>query len=167
MSDAQTITIRPGFADDCDGVYLMLSGLAIAVGDTDKFVSSVDDLRRHGFGEAPLFDTLIAEQDENVVGMCLYFYTYSTWMGKPGIYIQDLYVDESQRGTGLGRRLLERAAAVGKARGANHLRLSVHHSNLSAQQFYVALGMQCRDDEHIYQADGNTFELLAGRTSSA
>jgi ribosomal protein S18 acetylase RimI-like enzyme len=167
MTDAKTSTIRAALAGDCGDIHAMLNELAIAVGDTDKFVSSIDDLRLHGFGESPLFDVLIAELDENAVGLCLYFYTFSSWMGAPGIYVQDLYVDEDQRGTGLGRRLLAQAAAAGKARGANYLRLSVDHANFSGQQFYDALGMRCRDDEHIYQADGAIFTALANGSTSA
>ncbi len=166
MADAESSTIRAALEGDCDDIHALLNELAVAVGDTDKFVSSIDDLRLHGFGEAPLFDALIAELDQYAVGLCLYFYTFSSWMGAPGIYVQDLYVDEAQRGTGLGRRLLAQAATAGKARGANHLRLSVDHANFSGQQFYDALGMRCRDDEHIYQADGAIFAALAdGNTS--
>jgi ribosomal protein S18 acetylase RimI-like enzyme len=86
-------------------------------------------------------------------------------MGRPGIYVQDLYVDETQRGSGLGRRMLEETASIGRARGANHLRLSVDHGNQSAHQFYDALGFRRRDDEHIYQADGIIFDKLAGVSS--
>jgi ribosomal protein S18 acetylase RimI-like enzyme len=139
----------------------MLRGLAVAVGETHKLVSTVDDIRTFGFGSSPLFHALLAEAGEETVGLCLYFFTFSTWLGTPGIYVQDLYIAESARGTGLGRRLLAGAAAAGSENGADHLRLSVYEDNDSAQQFYRAIGMKHRDDEHIYQADGEVFAELA------
>lgn len=154
--------IRAALEKDCDGIFEMLTGLAVAVGDTDKFVSSVDDLRLYGFGGTPLFEALVAACNERLLGLCLYFYTYSSWLGRPGIYVQDLFVDEAARGSGLGRRLLQHTAAIGSARGANHLRLSVDHINTPAQLFYESLGFRRRDDEHILQADGAVFGDLAG-----
>jgi len=161
MSESEPV-IRVALEEDCEDMFEMLAGLAVAVGDTSKFISSVDDLRLYGFGEAPLFDALVAECNERVLGLCLFFYTYSSWLGRPGIYVQDLFVDETKRGSGLGRRLLQKAAAIGRDRGANHLRLSVDHINTPAQKFYESLGFRRRDDEHIFQADGATFGKLAG-----
>lgn len=158
--------IRAALEEDCEEIFAMLTGLAVVVGDTNKLISSVDDLRFYGFGETPLFRALVAESNQRLLGLCLFFYTYSSWLGRPGIYVQDLYVDESERGSGLGRRLLRQTAAIGRERGANHLRLSVDHINTPAQKFYESLGFRRRDDEHIFQADGTVFGELAGTGSA-
>ena len=158
---ADNIQIRPAEKQDCGAIYRLLTGLAHAVGDSGKIVGTVDDLETYGFGETPLFHALIADADGEAVGLCLYFYTYSTWLGTPGIYVQDLFIDKSARGTGLGRRLLEKVTAIGRASDADHLRLSVYEDNEEAQQFYRAIGMRYRNDECIYQADGDVFLRLA------
>lgn len=161
------ISIRRAGPRDCDTIRRMLEGLADAVGDTGQLMGSVESLREYGFGDAPLFHVLIAEQGEIALGMCLYFYTYSTWRGTPGVYVQDLFIDESARGRGIGRQLLTATAAEGRVQGADHLRLSVYQDNADAQRFYRAIGMRYRDDECIYQADDEVFARLAdGGTST-
>jgi GNAT superfamily N-acetyltransferase len=159
---ADSIRIRPAENRDCEAIFRLVNGLAHAVGDSGKIVGTVADLETYGFGESPLFHALLAEVDGEAVGLCLYFYTYSTWLGTPGIYVQDLFISQAARGTGLGRRLLENVAAVGRAANANHLRLAVYQENEAAQQFYRAIGMRYREEECIYQADGEVFLGLAG-----
>jgi len=95
------------------------------------------------------------------VGVCLWFPAFSTFRGEPGLYVQDLYVAPSERGTGLGRRLLAAAAADGRAQGATHLRLSVESGNDGAQRFYAASGLRWQDTERIFLADGRAFDTLA------
>jgi len=160
MSDGADIAIRPATVADADGIFAMLRGLSESVGDSDKMVSSVDDIRQHGFGDAPLFEALVAERAGSIVGLSLYFYSFSTWLGCPGVYIQDLYIDTTARGAGVGRRLVSATARVAKSRGATHLRLSVYDDNHDAQAFYRQIGMRHRDDELIFQADGQTFDAL-------
>lgn len=155
------ITVRAADAGDCGAIHRLLNSLAVSVGDAGKVVGSVDDLRTFGFGDTPLFHALVAERQNQAIGLCLFFYTFSTWLGRPGIYVQDLYVHSSARGSGLGRRLLAKTAAIGRVQGANHLRLAVYRENASAQQFYRAIGMKFRQDECIYQADGDLFSELA------
>jgi len=161
MADAGSISLRVARRADAERIYDMLAGLSHAVGDQEKMVSTVDDIRRHGFGDPPAFHALLGEQDGRTVGLCLFFYAFSTWLGRPGVYIQDLYVDTAARGTGLGQRLVAETARIARTRGANHLRLSVYHDNPEAQRFYKRIGMRHRDDELIFQADGAAFDTLA------
>ena len=158
---ARQTSVRLASITDAERIHDMLVGLSRAVGDEDKIVSSPDDIRRHGFGDDPAFHALLAEQDGESVGLSLFFYSYSTWLGRLGVYIQDLYVDSSARGTGVGQQLIAETARIAKRRGANHLRLSVYHDNTGAQAFYQRIGMRHRDDELIYQADGRIFDALA------
>jgi ribosomal protein S18 acetylase RimI-like enzyme len=124
--------------------------------------STALDLLKYGFGGAPLFEALIAEKDGRPVGLCIYFYSFSTWLGEPGLYVQDLYVDSALRGSGLGRRLLHETAKIGREREATHLRLSVDSGNTEAQGFYERVGMHYRAEERIYHVGGEQFRVLAG-----
>ena len=139
----------------------MIVGLARSTREEHRVTSTPADFLRHGFGPAPLFETIIAERDDAPVGLCLYFFTFSTWLGEPGVYVQDIYIDAAERGRGLGRRLVAAAAARGVHRKATHLRLTVASSNLDAKQFYARIGMQHRDAEDTYHLGGEAFERLA------
>lgn len=161
MEGDTSVTIRSADARDAEAIHGMVLALAKFIGDEDKVVSSVDDFRAGTFPDPPGFHVLIAERDGQPVGMSLYFYTFSTWLGARGVYIQDLYVDGSARGTGLGARLVSETVRRASEHGANHLRLVVDHRNESAQGFYGNIGMRRRDDEYIYQADGAVFAALA------
>ncbi|HVN27970.1 MAG TPA: GNAT family N-acetyltransferase, partial [Candidatus Binataceae bacterium] len=83
------------------------------------------DVVRDGFREPRRFEALIAELDGNPVGFALFFGRYSTWQGRHGIYIEDLFVDESARGTGIGRKIIAAVAKIAQARGATRIDLSV------------------------------------------
>lgn len=155
------VTIREADDQDADAIYSMVVKLAAYLSEQDKVVSSVEDFRADKFPDPPGFHVLIAERDGEPVGMSLYFHTFSTWLGALGVYIQDLYVDDAARGEGLGARLVSETVRRARERGANHLRLAVDHRNESAQGFYRKVGMRLRDDEQIYQADGDVFEKLA------
>jgi ribosomal protein S18 acetylase RimI-like enzyme len=159
--------IRPAIPDDAEAIHAMLLDLARGLGFADKIRSTPDSLRRHGFGPAPAFHGLVAERDGAPVGTCLWFAHFSTFRGEPGVYVQDLYVAPSERGTGLGRRLLAAAAAQGQARGATHLRLSVEADNDGAQRFYAAQGLRWQDTERMFLVDGQAFGALATAAEDA
>jgi ribosomal protein S18 acetylase RimI-like enzyme len=155
------IVIRAGTQDDIANVHASLLGIATAVGETHKMTSTPDDLRRFGFGKSPAFSTLIAETDSTFAGMCLYFPIFSSWMGRPGVYIQDLYVEGRFRGLRIGERLLRRVAALSKAEGGVYLRLSVDAGNEAAQAFYRRLGVLCAPEEQVHKIAGAAFLAFA------
>lgn len=156
--------IRAARADDAEAIHAALLVLGRHIGRADKIASTPDDLRRYGFGDDPHFFCLVAEVAGEIAGICLYFRSFSTWLGKPGIYIQDLVVDERFRGRRIGEKLLRRAAAVAGARGATYLRLAVDHENPKAMAFYERLGLEHRFDDLVYAAYGDAFEALARDT---
>ena len=162
MIDADPVTIRPPRASACDSIHAMIVSLGLATNDAHRIKSLPADFERHGFGDASLFDALIAKRDGDAVGLSLFFYTFSTWLGEPGVYVQDLYVAESGRRSGLGRRLLAETARIGRARGATHLRLTVDAANANAKAFYERIGMEHRDKEDTYHIGGAAFDSLAG-----
>jgi len=161
MNYTQPVTIRAARRADAKIIAQMVRSLAAASGEINKVHSKPEDFAEHGFNEQPAFRALIAEQDGEPVGLSLWFYNFSSWRGDLGIYIQDLYVDDHLRGTGLGKRLLEATAHAGRAAGATHLRLSVANTNSGARAFYRRLGLNYRDDECIYQISDAAFAELS------
>jgi GNAT superfamily N-acetyltransferase len=159
---AGEITIRAATEGDAAKLHAMLVELARATALREKVTSTPEDLRRLGFRDKPAFQALLAEQGGRPVGLSLFFYNFSSWRGELGVYVQDLYVAEDLRGSGLGRRLIAETASLGKKQGATHLRLSVDRSNTEAQDFYLQLGLEHADQECIFQATGRAFGRLAG-----
>jgi GNAT superfamily N-acetyltransferase len=138
----------------------MLQALAEGMGMGEQIRSTADDILRHGFGATRCFEALIAEREESPIGLCLYFFTYSSWAGKRGVYVQDIFVDKSARGTGLGRRLLAETARLTAGQGAAFMRLAVDRDNQSARDFYTNAGMIHADRDCIYKAWDERFEAL-------
>ncbi|MDR3518155.1 MAG: GNAT family N-acetyltransferase [Azospirillaceae bacterium] len=155
------LRIRAARAADVATIHAALQALAAGMGSPAKVTSSPDDIRKHGFGERPAFEVLIAEVDDGFVGFCLTFPTFSTWRGEPGIYVQDLFVDVAFRGHRIGERLLKEVARRGRAGGARHLRLSVDIDNTRAQAFYDRLGLRHCCDEQIHMITGADFDAFA------
>jgi len=144
----------------------MIRSLAAGMGMEDQVRSTPQDFLRYGFGDQPCFEALIAEQAgqagqaRQAVGLCLYFCTFSSWAGKRGVYVQDIYVDPTVRGTGLGRRLLAETARLAAAEGAAFMRLAVDKDNLSAREFYTNAGMIHAERDCIYKAWNEAFDAL-------
>jgi ribosomal protein S18 acetylase RimI-like enzyme len=161
------ITVRRAERKDAAAIHALLRALARARDVVDKVRSSVADSERDGFGEQPAFEALIAEVSGAAVGHCLYFGSYSTWRGTPGIYVQDLVVAETARGLGVGRRLLAEIAAVARARGGSYLRLSVDDDNPRAQAFYRRSGFRHSQAEMICVLDEDAFLELADSAGDA
>ena len=154
-------TIRRATEADAGTIHALVIELAVAIGMTGKVASRIEDIRDQGFGADPAFEALIAERDGAAVGLCLFFESFSTWDGRRGVYVQDIYVSKAARGLGLGRRLLSEAAAVSRARGGSYLRLSVEAENHGAQAFYQRIGLAWSRSERIYQVRGDDFAALA------
>lgn len=157
------IAIRQATIDDVALLHRAILKLADSVSAVLKVRSTPDDLRRHGFGDNPAFEAQIAEVDGDFAGMCLYFPSFSTWRGKPGIYVQDIFVEEQFRGRKIGERMLQTVAEHGLAKGAAYLRLSVDADNHGAQGFYTHLGIEWSQWEHIHGIYGDAFIALAAR----
>ncbi|MGV3551803.1 N-acetyltransferase family protein [Rhizobium sp.] len=160
-------TIRPATIHDAEAINAALRALARLMGEEAKMRSTPDDIRRHGFGENPAFEVLIADVDGAFAGLCLTFPSYSTWRGEPGIYVQDLYLDPAHRGHGIGEALLRAAARRGAAKGAAYLRLSVNAQNTRAQAFYERIGITHCRDEQIHMIKGEAFQAFAADEAAA
>ncbi|MBA3448193.1 MAG: GNAT family N-acetyltransferase [Pseudaminobacter sp.] len=155
------LIIRFATSDDAETIHRAMIGIATVMGEREKVVSTPDDIRRYGFGERPAFEALLAETDGAVAGVCVFFSSFSTYLGRPGVYVQDLFVDERFRGLGVGAMLLKRLAALTHERGGCYIRLSVDAGNAQAQAFYTRLGLAHSGAEQIRAAYGEAFLALA------
>ena len=157
------IDIRVANEADADDILAMLRCLAEETGDGDRFCCRVGDIREHGFGERPAFECLIAERGDRNLGLALYFPLFSTTRGRPGVYLQDLWVAPDCRDVGLGTRLLRRVIE----RAANqwqavYLDLMVHGHNEGADRYYRRHGFEERADDRHLTLEGGAFEALIG-----
>ena len=117
----------------------------------------------HLFGERPYAETLIAEEDGEPVGFALFFHTFSTFLGQPGLYLEDLFVVPERRGGGTGRALLQRLAKVAVDRGCGRLEWAVLNWNQDAIRFYERLGAKPNSEWTVYRLTGEPLHALAGK----
>ncbi|TIP06877.1 MAG: GNAT family N-acetyltransferase [Mesorhizobium sp.] len=155
------VTLRPGRIDDVETIHGALLRLGTNVGAHQEITSTPDDLRSYGFGEKPAFSILIAEIGGEFAGLCLHFPIFSTWMGRPGVYVQDLYVENRFRGRRVGEKLLRRVAKECRAAGGVYLRLSVDTDNETAKAFYEKLGIGRSSYEQVQKIIGDAFFAFA------
>lgn len=158
---SKNLTIRLAGETDADTIHAGLLAMARAMGDADKITSTAADIRKHGFGDNPAFEVLIAEHGGTFAGLCLTFPSFSTWRGEPGIYVQDLYVEDAYRGQRIGEKLLRAVARRAKSKGAGYLRLSVDIDNRTAEAFYERLGITHSRNEHVHMIKGDAFHAFA------
>ena len=160
MSD---IVIRTAQADDIDTIQAFILALA----DYERLAHEVkadrETLARYLFGERPMAEVLIAEADGAAVGFALFFHNFSTFEGRPGLYLEDLFVLPEARGLGAGRALLSRLAALAIERGCARLEWSVLDWNEPSIAFYRALGARPMDEWTVQRVDGQALVRLAGR----
>lgn len=158
------VSIRLATIDDAATLHDAVIAIAETMNERHRITSSVEDFRRHGFGERPAFEALLAEIGSQVVGVCIFFPSFSTFRGRLGVYVQDLHVDPDHRKHGVGARLLQRLAELTRKRGGAYMRLSVDVENRSAQRFYEGLGLKHAPGEHIHAIYGDDFNALADKT---
>jgi GNAT superfamily N-acetyltransferase len=145
------------------GLILTLIGeLAEFEGLRHEVVASEDDLRRTLFSDRPAAEVVLARIADETVGFALFFHNYSTFLGRPGLYLEDLYVRPAARGRGVGRALLVHLARLARERGCGRLEWWVLDWNERAIAFYRSLGASAMDDWTVYRLDRAAIEALAG-----
>ncbi len=135
-----SIVLRAAEMDDAAVMHRMLRALASEIGEGQEFVSTLADVRRHAFGDAPFYETIIAEADERPAALTTFLTAYSTYKGQPYLYVNDLYVETWARGLGLGRLLMARVCNIANKRRCCRVELKVLNDNL-ARDFYERIGM--------------------------
>jgi predicted N-acetyltransferase YhbS len=144
--------IRKGTPADMPAVLELIKELAAFEKEPEAVVVTVDELTRDGFGATPLFHTFVAEQDNKIIGMALFYYRYSTWKGRT-IHLEDLIVKESKRGTGAGSALYREVIKFAKADGVRRVEWVVLNWNTHAIQFYERSGAAILQDWLTVQMD--------------
>jgi len=146
--------LRKGTPSDMPSVLELIKELAVFEKEPEAVVVTVDDLIRDGFAENPLFHTFVAEVENQIIGIALYYYRYSTWKGKT-IHLEDLIVKEDKRGTGAGFALYSEIIAQGKRDNVRRIEWNVLDWNTSAIEFYKKSGAKILDDWRVVQMDEN------------
>lgn len=156
------ITIRPATAEDVPQILLFVQALATYEREPDAVTATEADLLRDGFGPNPFYFCLIADTNGHPAGFALYFFNYSTWLGRPGLYLEDLFVLPEYRGLGIGKALLQRVAAIAVERGCQRLQWEVLDWNTPAIDFYQAMGAEFMDTWRNVRMTGEALAKLAG-----
>jgi GNAT superfamily N-acetyltransferase len=157
-----TTKIRPATRTDIPQILTFIHALA-AYERAPKAVTATEaDLERDGFGPNPFYFCLIAEYNGLPAGFAFYFFNYSTWLGRPGIYLEDLFVNPEMRGLGIGKALLEKVAAIAVEKGCPRLQWSVLDWNTPAIEFYRAVGADFLDEWKTVRITGKALNRLAG-----
>ena len=157
------MNIRKGEKADMPAVLELITELAVFEKEPDAVVVTVQDLERDGFGDHPLFHTFIAEKNDKIVGMALYYYRYSTWKGKT-IHLEDLIVKEEMRGSGFGFALYSEIIKQGKKDGVRRIEWNVLDWNTPAIDFYEKSGARILADWRVVNMDENGIKNFINHT---
>ena len=155
------ISIRPAAPQDVPLILKFLHELATYEKLAHEVVATEGDMHAALFGQRPVAETVIASLDTEPVGYALYFPTFSTFLGKPGLYLEDLYVRPAARGVGVGRKLLEHLARVTVERGWGRLEWSVLDWNEPSIAFYKKMGARPMDEWTVFRLAGEELRRLA------
>lgn len=155
------LEIRPARVEDAARIHAFIVELADYERAAHEVVASVEDIRQTLFAVDSPTRALMCVHDGQPIGYAVYFYSYSTWLGRNGIYLEDLYITPSHRGIGAGRDLLRQIAREAVAKGCGRLEWSVLDWNQPAIDFYTALGAKPQDEWVRYRLDGDALRHFA------
>lgn len=133
------ISVRKGEVKDLEAIYKLIKELASYENAAFEVETSVESMKKHGFGENVFFEFLVAEFNNEIVGTAVFFYTYSTWKG-PVLYLEDLVVSEFYRRNGIGKMLFDELAALAKEKNVKRISWQVLDWNEPAIAFYNKIG---------------------------
>ena len=153
-------TLRPAAREDVPAIVGMIRELAEFEHLSHLVQATPESLMPHLFGDKPVAEALVAEVPGEVVAFALFFTNFSTFLAKPGLYLEDLYVKPAQRGAGLGEAILKRLAQIAVERGYGRFEWSVLDWNENAIRFYKKMGATVMPDWHICRVSGETLQTL-------
>lgn len=162
MSNAP-LAIRPARAGDETGLLALITELARFESLEHELLADEILLAQQLFCERPVAEALVAERDERIVGYAIFFTTFSTFLARSGIWLEDLFVTQSERGRGTGKALLAAVAGVAQERGAGRFEWSVLDWNRRAISFYQGLGATLLPDWRICRVTGTALSELAAK----
>jgi GNAT superfamily N-acetyltransferase len=156
------LSIRNATIHDTAIILMFIRKLAEYEREPDAVVATEDDLRRDGFGPSPKVRCVIAEWEAKPAGFAFFFNNYSTWLGRPGIFLEDLFVLPEMRGKGIGKALLRHLAQVAVRENCYGMRWMVLEWNEPAIRFYESLGVGILDEWETMRIMGPALRRLAG-----
>lgn len=165
MVASPSISLRPAAAGDVDALLGLIRELAEFEKLTHLMEATPALLHEHLFGPRPAAEAMVADASGRVVGFALYFMNFSTFLGRPGLYLEDLYVQPAHRGQGLGRSLLSHLGALAVSRGCGRFEWSVLDWNAQAIRLYEHMGAEVLPDWRICRVTGNALLAFAGPPS--
>jgi len=154
-------TLRAAEPRDVPAIVGLIAELAQFEKLTHLLQVTPETLQPHLFGAKPVAEALVAEEAGELVAFALYFTNFSTFLGKPGLYLEDLYVRPAQRGTGLGKALLQRLGRLAVERGYGRFEWSVLDWNENAIRFYEQMGATVMPDWRICRVTGDALQAFA------
>jgi len=156
-----SIAIVPAGPDDVPKILEMIRGLAEYERLSHQAVATEDSIRTSLFGPRPFAEVVLAYSGSTPIGFALFFHNFSTFLGRPGLYLEDLFVLSEWRGRGVGRRLLTHLASIAVERGCGRMEWAVLDWNESAIGFYRRLGAEMLDDWRICRLTGDALDRAA------
>lgn len=159
MGDAAHLTIRRANADDVPLLFRLIKELAEFERIPHEVLATEEIIRESLFGESPAAAAILAELDGKPAGFAVYFDNFSTFVGKAGLYIEDLYVRPEYRGRGIGKALFLRCAEMATERGLGRVEFAVLDWN-PAREFYERFGARPMEDWVLYRLGGNALKSL-------
>ncbi len=158
-----SLAIRPATSADVSTVASLIRALSRYEKLDHQVTLTEEKLRESMFGPRPYAEAILAEEDGEAVGFALFFHNYSTFLAQPGLYLEDLYVDESQRGKGVGKALLVELARIAVDRHCGRMEWAVLDWNVDAIGFYEKLGATPNSEWTVYRLTGDSLKRLAGQ----
>ena len=156
-----SLTIRPASPEDASAIYDMIYELALYEKAPQEVVTTPDEIRETLFGAGSNTEALICEIAGKIVGYAVFFTSYSTWLGRNGIYMEDLYISPDYRGQGAGRAMLKQIAQYAVQRRCGRLEWSVLDWNQPAIDFYLSIGALPQSEWVRYRLDGDALLRFA------
>ena len=157
----ENFAIRPATAADVPIILELIRALATYERAPNDVTATKDGLSKVLFGEKPAAEVLLAFENETAVGFAVFFHNFSTWLGRPGLYLEDLFVRPEDRGKGYGRALLIHLAKIARNRGCGRMEWAVLDWNEPAIQFYRKLGAKSMDEWTVFRLTRDGIAKLA------
>lgn len=153
----ERLVIRFAQSSDVKTILELIKELAEYERLSDRVIATEEKLERSIFGNEKFVEILLAEVNNKSVGYALFFKNYSTFLGKPGIYLEDLFVKPSYRGKGIGKALLSKIISIAKERNYGRVEWSVLDWNLSAIDFYKKMGAESLEEWKVFRLTSDKF----------